>query len=350
MNYQPVPHPLVQQIDGFIRRDPAQRGLIGTEPRFGPLCPGHLAAAASHLALHATRVTIVTGFYIPKGDPPAAETDGPPGSLLLAAALHRVGIHTEVVADRFCLQAVSIAARETGFPESLVIEYPHPITEPGHDADLETSTWRTEFFRTRPDLSHLIAIERAGPSHTPWSLAAQNRPEPAPVDRFDREVLEIHRDRCHNMRGEVIDEFTGDIDRLFEEARDQLPGVKTVGVGDGGNEIGMGHIPWEELFRRLPGEQAGRVPCRVSCDWNIVAGTSNWGAYALAAAVLLERSAVEVLQPFDSDQQERLLKAMVAEGPAVDGVTRRREATVDGIPFRTYIQPWESIRRLIGIG
>jgi hypothetical protein len=40
---------------------------------------------------------------------------------------------------------------------------------------------------------------------------------------------------------------------------------------------------------------------------------------------------------------------MVAAGPAVDGVTRKREATIDGLPFETYIQPWDGIRRLLGI-
>jgi hypothetical protein len=346
----PVPHPLVPQIDEFIRRDPAQRGLIGTESQFGPLCPGHLAAAARDLAARGTRVAIVTGFYIPKGDPPAAETDGPPGSLLLATILHRLGIPTEVIADRLCVQAVRVAARETGFPETHILEFPHPAGGSGLTSTGSTDVWRSEYLSARPDLSHLIAIERAGPSHTAASIAAQKRKAPAPVEQFEQEVLSHHRDRCHNMRGEPIDDFTGDIHLLFEEISHRLPDARTIGIGDGGNEIGMGHVPWEELARRLSGEQAGRVPCRVACHWNIVAGTSNWGAYALAAALLLERNAIDLLQPFDADHQERVLQAMVKEGPAVDGVTRRREATVDGIPFRTYIQPWEGIRSLLGLG
>ena len=40
---------------------------------------------------------------------------------------------------------------------------------------------------------------------------------------------------------------------------------------------------------------------------------------------------------------------MVEHGPAVDGVTRRREATVDGLPFLTYIQPWAAIRAKLGL-
>ncbi|QDU43702.1 hypothetical protein Mal52_21780 [Symmachiella dynata] len=40
---------------------------------------------------------------------------------------------------------------------------------------------------------------------------------------------------------------------------------------------------------------------------------------------------------------------MCNHGPAVDGVTRRQEPTVDGLPFLTYIQPLEGIRQLLGI-
>ena len=120
-----------------------------------------------------------------------------------------------------------------------------------------------------------------------------------------------------------------------------------IGIGDGANEIGMGAVPWEELERRLSGEQSCRVPCRIACDWNIVAGTSNWGAYALAAAVLLRRGRADLLRPFTADQQRQVLEAMVSNGPAVDGVTRCREATVDGLPFLTYIQPWEGMRRAL---
>ena len=154
---------------------------------------------------------------------------------------------------------------------------------------------------------------------------------------------------CHNMRGKVIDEYSADMHLLFEELPDHRPECKTIGIGDGGNEIGMGAIPWEDLSRRLTGEQAGRVPCRIATDWNIIAGTSNWGGYALAAATLLLRGQQRLLQPWDREQQLRVLEQLVEKGPAVDGVTGRREPTVDGIPFLTYIQPWEGIRRLVGL-
>ena len=335
-----VPLDRIREFELCIRRDPAQRGLIATEPLFGPLCPGHLAGAANHLARFGTKVAIVTGFYIPAGDPPAAETDGPPGALLLAQTLSALGIDSLVMTDSFCFGALSAAAQCAGYPADRLIRYPD-----AYDAQAArdtTTRWRSDFFERGPgkDLSHLIAIERVGPSHTADSLDRQARTGETPCDRFAEKVPNGHRDHCHNMRGENIDRFAGDLHRLFEEVREARPAVKTIGIGG---------VAWEELERRLTGEQAARVPCRIATDWNIVAGTSNWGGYALAAAVALGRGQASAIAPFDCRQQQDVLEKMVANGPAVDGVTRRREPTVDGLPFLTYIQPWVAIRGKLGL-
>ncbi len=111
----------------------------------------------------------------------------------------------------------------------------------------------------------------------------------------------------------------------------------------------MGNVPWEELVRRLPRKEASAIPCRVATDWNIIAGTSNWGAFALAAAVSLLAGKTDALLHVDATFQQNLLERMVIDGPAVDGIARRPSATVDGLPFATYIQTWLEIRRIIGL-
>jgi len=111
----------------------------------------------------------------------------------------------------------------------------------------------------------------------------------------------------------------------------------------------MGVIPWEDLVRRLPRKEAACTPCRIATDWNIIAGTSNWGGFALAAATLACAGRNDVLAPLDAEFHRNLLERMVAEGPAIDGITRRPEPTVDGLPFATYIQTWLEIRRLMGL-
>jgi len=376
-----VSTPLILEIESLICRDPARRGLISSEAKFGPLCCGHLAHAASDLETRARRIVIVTGFFIPRGDPPSAETDGPPGAVLLAAALTAIGIDVWIVTDTLCESAVRATAAAFGWSADRVQAFER----------LDPAT-AAAFLREhhRAGLSHLIATERVGPSHTrdtvtslpsplggagsgvrsrPHVSALESRLQPVPPEggnptppphtlpqgesvllaAFDRLCPPEHRNHCHNMRGEIIDEFSADLHLLFDDAQRSLPDVTTIGIGDGGNEIGMGTIAWAELARRLSGEQAGWIPCRIPATWNIVAGTSNWGAQALAASVLLLRGRTDVLAPWDEQHEARVLEHVVEHGPAVDGVTRRREPTVDGIPFLTYIQPWVGMRRLLGL-
>ena len=357
----------LDEFERFIHRDPARRGLCASEldesgqSTLLRLGAGQLAAAANELARNAKRVAIVTGFFIPRAQPPCAETDGPPGSLFLAHCLRELGIDTAIVTDDPCAPAVRAAAKEIGFPRDRVFIAP-----------LDAESWCSEFLQSEfaRELTHLVSIERVGPSHTPESIlksggvksgellvvsGEQDTTAPnsllatnnSPLLTFLADVASEHHNRCHNMRGVCIDAHTAPLHLLFEQLPQFHPTARTIGIGDGGNEIGMGAIPWAELRHRLAGEQAGRVPCRIPCDFNIVAGTSNWGAMALAAGACLLRDRLDVLRPWTQERHRALLEQLVANGPAVDGVTGRREATVDGLPFLTYIQPWEGILRRV---
>jgi hypothetical protein len=348
---------LLDEFERFIQRDPARRGLCSSEfgefesPGHTRLAAGQLAAASLDLAQHGRKIAIVTGFFIPHAQPPSAETDGPPGSLLLASLLEALGMETRVLTDGPCAAAVRAAADGIDYPrEHLAI------------APLKADEWCSEFLRSEwaHGLTHLIAVERVGPSHTPESveksgelfvasgeLNSESRHAPLKTRHaFLTAVAPEHHNRCHNMRGVCIDAHTAPLHLLFERLPDWHPSAHTIGIGDGGNEIGMGSIPWHELRRRLSGDHAGRVPCRIACDFHLVAGTSNWGAMALAAGVCLRRDRRDLLASWTTARHQQWLQHLVDNGPAVDGVTGRREATVDGLPFLTYIQPWEGILRL----
>jgi hypothetical protein len=194
-------------------------------------------------------------------------------------------------------------------------------------------------------LTHVFIVERVGPSHQPadWSTS------PFAGCEFSATVPPEHWNRCHNMRGEVIDDWTAPLHRVVERVAAERPGVRTIGVGDGGNEIGLGAVPWQELRSRLTGDAATLIPCRVATDWTVVAGVSNWGAMALAAGIAHGRNCLDILRPWDADQEESRLQQLVNHGPAVDGVTRLQQPTVDGLPFLTYIQPWVGIRQRLGL-
>ncbi len=329
--------PRIAELERLIRRDPGRRGLISAEETLPPLCPGHLAKAAEALLNSAGPFWIVTGFYIPAASPPAAETDGPPGAALLADTLTRLGRPVRILTDDFCAPVVAGAVRIAGGDPGIVTGCPT-------DA-VDWPAWRDQLWSQNPP-GLLLAIERVGPSHTLKSLVAQRRIGAPPREEYLRRVPAESWDHSFNMRGVCIDAQTAPLHRLFEAAA--VLGLPTIGIGDGGNEIGMGAVAWEDLVARLPGEQSARIPCRIATDWTILAGVSNWGGYALAAAVALLADRPELLQGWTAERHFAALQQLVRETGAVDGVTRLPEPTVDGLSFETYIQPWEGMRRVLG--
>jgi len=349
---------VLAELERIVRQDFAGRGLTAGESERGRLAPGELARAIEDLAMRATGVVLLTGFFIPHGEPPAAETDGPPGTIVLAAVLQAVGIPCWVVTDSLCVSAVRATAELAGWEPERVREYPWPRQEVGarggswepESEEGLRAAWRREFWKwARGErVSHCVAIERVGPSHDERSLADQTRSGPVPEREFCERVRPAERGVCHNMRGVALDNWTGDLHRLFEEGVSD-EGIHTIGVGDGANELGMGRIAWEELAARLTGEQAGRVPCRVPCDDLVIAGVSNWGAQGLAAGVAWRRERADVLALHSVASQWRVLSELVARGLAVDGVTGRATATVDGLEFARYIAPWEEMLSLLGV-
>jgi hypothetical protein len=270
-------------------------------------------------------VGVVTGFWIPSAK--MGETDGPLGAVYLMRTLGRMGIPTCTLTDPFCSLAMHAGLRAAGEPAGSggVRELP------------------VEAVRQPPaTMTHLIALERVGPSHTPESIRAQPGATEATVQAFRAEVPNAHHDRCHTMRAVDITEQMRPAAWLFE--RPSRPPV-TIGIGDGGNEIGMGKVPWEVIRKNIPG--GARIACRVATDHLIVAGVSNWGAYALAAGVALLRGYTPPDDWFDPQHERAILSFMVEHGPLVDGVTGQRWPRVDGLPFEEYAAVLEGIGEVV---
>jgi hypothetical protein len=278
-----------------LRADPADNLITRTAGDFEAAC--HSIAAADKPAL-----AVVTGFYIAHADPPCGETDGPLGALFLARALASLGVRMTLLTDLFGVQALEVGLDACGWQEVPVL----PIPSASHQ---------------RVDPTHLIALERVGPSHGDG--------------------------RCYSMRGRDITEHTSPAHLLFEDAA-RPASATTIGIGDGGNEIGMGKIPREVIARNIP--RGDLIACRVPTDYLIVAGVSNWGAYGLAAGVRLLRGAPYDPALFDPQRERELLQIMVDRGPLVDGVTAQRTATVDGLPWDRYAQVLEGIGRIVSSG
>ncbi len=270
-------NPRITSMENLIASDPGGRNV------FGLVVPDQLRLAAQSLRL-AKRVAIVTRFYIPEAR--AGETDGPPGAKVLGDALQKLGVAVDYLTDSF--NAPLLGALRVD-----------PIVE--HSRYLETA---------QP--SHLVSIERAARS----------------------------RDgRYRNMCGVDITATTAPLDELFLEAARR--GLTTIGIGDGGNEIGMGRVFAETLATIPHGHDIASI---VPTDFCIAAGVSNWGAYGLAGALSI--LADQDLLP-TADECAAQIHALVKSGGAVDGVTHRNEPTVDGLDLSHSLRMLEAIRQLI---
>lgn len=264
---------------------------------------GELAAAAASLA-GATRVGLITGFFVPRGDVAAPETDGPVGTALLAAALAACGVPARIAVDTPCAEAVRAAVAAAG--GGVVVD---EVAVRDLDAiDRLTGRWRDA------GVSHVVAIERCGPS-----------PDGKP----------------RNMRGVDVSPWTAPLERLFVGGA----WVK-LAVGDGGNEIGMGKLPAGLIARTVPnGEQ---IACVTSCDHLVVAGVSNWGAYGLMAALVVLQSewSATLARFLTADLDLAVTRTVVDKAGAVDGVTARCEPTVDGFGPEVHGGLIDELRRI----
>ncbi len=325
---------MLETLRAMIQVDVGRRGLAA-DPVHNLLtaCAGDFAAACHSLAEtpHA-RLAIVTGFFIAHATPPAAETDGPLGALFLARTLPALGIDVVLATDALCVPALRAGLRACGLEGRIaLLTLPHPFAGSPEE-------YRHRFAEQVGPLTHLLALERVGPSHTVASLQAQGGGEATDdVTLYLAEVPAHEHDRYHSMRGRDITALMSPAHWLFEATAGPLAAVVTLGIGDGGNEIGMGKVAWSVLRRNIP--LGAIVGCRVATRYLVVAGVSNWGAYGLAAGLLSLRGQPPDPEWFLPAREEELLTCMVREGPLVDGLTGLPTSTVDGLAFPRYAEP-----------
>ena len=260
---------------------------------------GELEAAARSLA-KARSVGLVTGFFVPRGDVAAPETDGPVGTALLAAALAACGVSARIAVDTPCVGVVRAAVATAG--DVTIDEVP---LEGGIAPVAEAWKWA--------EVDHAIAIERCGRS-------ADGKPR--------------------NMRGVDVSPWTAPLDDLFLRG-----GWRRLAVGDGGNEIGMGKLPHALIADNVLNGAA--IASVTSCDHLIVAGVSNWGAYGLMAALALVRPDWRAtIARFLTAERDLAVTRAVVDAGGVDGVTAKRATTVDGYGPDVHGPLVEELRRI----
>jgi D-glutamate cyclase len=287
---------VVAAIERLVARDVGRGSELLSRYTAGSL----RRAVASLLDAPEVHVGIITGFFVPGADPPAAETDGPVGAVQVAAALTALAGSARILTDEACVPVLEAAIDAAG------LAVPLDAAPTGQRYDEWERTYRHDF-------SHLLAIERVGPD---WSGGPPR-----------------------NMRGESVEAWTAPLHRAYAGKT----GTR-LAIGDGGNELGMGSLPHDAVAEIVA--NGALIHCGVTADALIVAGTSNWGAAGLVAALAVSRPDLDVAHLLDPAWSQDILEAIVRDAGAVDGVLRKAVPTVDGLSWESYVDVLIELEKL----
>ncbi|XP_040528927.1 D-glutamate cyclase, mitochondrial [Gallus gallus] len=303
----------IKTLESLIGIDPGNRGIVHL------LRPGELLKTCLSLS-HARSVLVTTGFPTHFNYEPPEENDGPPGALAIAAMLQALEKDVAIVTDQRATDLNKKIIEEA--VQIGILKEPVPLLTYQRESANSALTFLCENGNPRrPRFDHLIAIERAG-------MAADGN--------------------YYNARKVNIKHLVDPIDELFLAAQ-TIPGITTTGVGDGGNELGMGKVK-DAVKKHI--KNGDVIACDVAADFAVVAGVSNWGGYAIACALYILstceihncylRRAVGFSQSPKKTvwlsalpsvtKEEKLLKALVQLGVR-SGASASLEMEVDALPF-----------------
>jgi hypothetical protein len=266
-------------------------------------------------------VLIATGFperaWIAR---PIVETDGPPAAATLARSLYTAaGALPVILIDEPFVPVMEATCRGAGMVTIDLKYFDNVKREGGYQAVFVVGVPldRREAHEVQDSLldrlrpSAMVAIER--PGHNEHGV-------------------------YHQVGGQRIpDDAVADMDHLFK--RGAASRIVTLGIGDGGNEIGMGAIG-ADLGAILPVTRKCQCPCGggsaavTSTDVLITGTCSNWAVTALEAALALVSGNRHALHTTEVDL--RTLNACSAAGAIDGGVNYNTDLSVDDIPWSGY--------------
>ncbi len=137
---------------------------------------------------------------------------------------------------------------------------------------------------------------------------------------------EIHMSSGRKTTGQ-----TSKIDFLINEAKKE--NILTLGIGDGGNELGMGNIKpfilknFPHLKRCICGCASTIVPDNI-VNLLITSAVSNWGAYAICACLSHLNSDLYIMH---NQEMEKELMYISRQIGLIDGQSGFTSVSVDGI-------------------
>jgi len=317
-------------IDRLITLDLGARGVIyrlyEAARRLNNNCPLALTAAQRIIETvdAEDHVIITTGFILPPNY--VQESDGPPGAIALARALNlafkaKPIIITEEKSKEILLQALKSAKMQNLTVEELAKKYAkQTVAVEDFPLELEKAEEKATEILEKYSPSLVISIEKPG----------RNR-----------------KGEYHTMKGLNISRFHAKIEPLIEKANKQ--GILTIGIGDGGNEVGMGNIK-ETVEKYVPYADVCQCPCKggiaaeSKVELLVTASVSNWGAYGIEACIEAITKKKGILH--SPRLESRILKSLFEAG-AVDGASCQNKPLVDGIPHQIHSSVISMLKILI---
>ena len=318
----------IELIEDTITEDVSGRGVIkylinALHDKYGYVLGDAIELIKSSVS-RGSYVLVITGFRPPPTY--TQETDGPLGAAALARVLS-MGLQAKVLVliDSFrdSVDAMEVALDSLGVDyivNCLLSNYLdfNVCIEVLPKNELLLKLITHELINLEPTLA--IYVERVGPNY----LGVMHSMKGIDVSNYHSSINELHNYLVRN-------------------------GVPTIGIGDGGNEVGMGII--EDAVRKyVPfGNRClcpcmGGIACSLRTDVLIASAVSNWGAYALVAllAKYLRRFEL-VMKPHEEVVGLRNL----AISGIIDGVLGTRRPSVDSIPAEVSAEVVNRICKLV---
>lgn len=307
---------------------------------------------------HKATVGIVTGFTVvdQEGKEVGGENDGPPGAVTIAKLVVDQGTPVTIICDRGSEASVLSAASAIGL-----------VTDLG-DTNRRFSA-SDRIFNMEVKYAPGFSVEIVGQD---LGLGVQS--EPNTVDSVKKRLedsrtkllISIERPgpnaqgQMSSMAGADISRFNEDLSALFP-SDPEVRKWETIGIGDGGNEIGMGNVAGKAKETRKPDftpvvNNGGKIAAETKTDETVLASVSNNGGVLLTVAtdgILKDLGHVDINGLNDDNLAEVLrdvtdrtaaakritslykqtIDRMYDEGMSIDGVTKRNDKTVDGRPL-----------------
>lgn len=315
---------IVLKLEEIVQMDEGGRGIKDI------ILPGQLTLAAKKV-IESSAVAIITGFPCLLDYDVPTETDGPLGALSIAKSCLALGKQVAILTDECNEKVVAAAVNaynmhllrskesymgESSTEDGTIIFRSYP---PGPRFTPSDKRILDEFIE---NYDTIIAIERPGPSQSGKYLTMRKRDMSAIVSPLDQIIT---------------------FDKI------------SIGIGDGGNEVGIGKVYDKMMTSIIP--HASEIACVTATDYLIVASVSNWGGYALSAAIAAHiiddstrteynnRKIVDLIVT-SMDEQIEICQCMIDAG-ARDGITAKCELSVDGMPLDSSLHILNRLRELV---